>query len=192
MALHIVAHSMGGLVARSAIEQARLAGMRWPERVKHLVFLGTPHHGAPLERAGQGVDALLGALRFTAPIGRLAKLRSAGITDLRHGHVLAADWQGQDRFSNAADTRTPLPLPAGIHCHTVAATTAASRNAMAERLLGDGLVPLRSALGQHEQAAHQLGFSAQDQRVFFRMNHFDLLHHPQVLEQVAQWLGRPQ
>jgi pimeloyl-ACP methyl ester carboxylesterase len=201
--LHIVAHSMGGLLARSAIEQARRSGMQWPHRVQHLVCLGTPHHGAPLERAGNWVDAILGALPFAAPIGRLAQLRSAGITDLRHGLVLPEDLPaaatpasgpkaqakpGKDRFSKTPDTRTPLPLPAGMACHTVAATTAARRSALAERLLGDGLVPLRSALGQHPQIAHRLAFSEANQRVFFGMNHFELLQHPEVVAQVVAWL----
>jgi hypothetical protein len=39
--------------------------------------------------------------------------RSSGITDLRHSHVLAADWD--DRF-NAPDARQHLPLPAGVAC----------------------------------------------------------------------------
>ena len=40
----IVGYSMGGLVARSALHQARLAGQAWVDRLDDLVFLGTPHH----------------------------------------------------------------------------------------------------------------------------------------------------
>jgi hypothetical protein len=50
--LVIVAHSMGGLVARSACHYGAAAGHAWPRRLSRLVFLGTPHHGAPLERGG--------------------------------------------------------------------------------------------------------------------------------------------
>ena len=46
----LVGHSMGGLVARSAGYQASESGQRWSERVRHIVSLGTPHLGAPLER----------------------------------------------------------------------------------------------------------------------------------------------
>ena len=73
--------------------------MRWPARLDDLVFLGTPHHGAPLERAGNWVDLLLGATPYAAPFARLGKLRSAGITDLRHGNLLDEDWVGRDRFA---------------------------------------------------------------------------------------------
>lgn len=44
--IDLVTHSMGGLVARSALHQAVQNGQEWPRRVGKLVFLGTPHHGA--------------------------------------------------------------------------------------------------------------------------------------------------
>ena len=44
--LAILAHSMGGLVARSACQLAAEKGHAWLARLTHLVFLGTPHHGA--------------------------------------------------------------------------------------------------------------------------------------------------
>lgn len=47
--LTVVAHSMGGLLIRSAFHDARRTGLRWPDYLKNIVFLGTPHHGAPLE-----------------------------------------------------------------------------------------------------------------------------------------------
>jgi pimeloyl-ACP methyl ester carboxylesterase len=56
--LAIVGHSMGGLVARSACHLG--AGRRWMRPLTKLVFLGTPHHGAPLERGGRLVDAAIG------------------------------------------------------------------------------------------------------------------------------------
>ncbi len=86
--ISVLAHSMGGLVMRSALHQAQQLSMQWPQRLRHLVFLGTPHHGAPLERAGNFVDGLLGGNLYSAPFAALAQLRSAGITDLRHGALL--------------------------------------------------------------------------------------------------------
>jgi pimeloyl-ACP methyl ester carboxylesterase len=44
--LAIVAHSMGGLVARSACHYGAAAGHAWPNRLDDIVFLGTPHLGA--------------------------------------------------------------------------------------------------------------------------------------------------
>ena len=185
----LVGHSMGGLVARAACEVARRDAHRWRPLLRHMVFLGTPHHGAPLERAGHGVDVLLAATPFTAPFSRLGQMRSAGITDLRHGHVLDSDWQGRARFGSGVDHREPLPLPEGVACFTVAATLAPQRGLLADRLLGDGLVPLRSALGQHDDPHHRLVFARDSQRTVFRTGHLELLSSPVVAEQLLQWLG---
>lgn len=185
----ILTHSMGGLVARSACHGAQQAQMQWPRKLKHLIFLGTPHHGAPLERAGNWVDALLGSTPYSAPFARLAQLRSAGITDLRYGLLLGQDWQGRDRFRRTPDTRTPLPLPAGVACYTVGATLAPKRGSAADRLLGDGLVPLKSALGQHADPRHGLGFAKDAQCIAYRTSHLDLLHSPLVTAQLLAWLA---
>lgn len=184
----VIGHSMGGLVARSAVATGRGLGQGWPGLVQDLVFLGTPQHGAPLERAGHGVDWLLASNPFTAPFARLGKIRSAGITDLRHGHVQDADWQGRDRFASGADHRQPLPLPDGVRCFAVAATLAGQRSRVAERLTGDGLVPLDSALGRHDDPALRLEVPRERQRTVFRTGHLDLLSSPVVAEQLRTWL----
>lgn len=187
--LSILAHSMGGLISRSAVHLATQQGAQWPARLKNIVFLGTPHHGAPMERAGNWIDVVLGSSRYSAPFAKIGQLRSAGITDLRYGHVLDEDWLGHDRFRRSPDRRRPVPLPDTVRCYTVAATTAAKRGTLAERLLGDGLVPLPSALGQHPQARHQLAFDQQAQMVVYRVNHWGLLKDPQVAQQVQRWLA---
>ena len=185
----VLAHSMGGLVTRSAVHQAQQQGQLWPTHLKNIEFLGTPHHGAPLERAGNWVDVLLGSSRFSAPFARLAQLRSAGITDLRYGHLLAADWQGRDRFRREPDSRALLPLPEAVACYTVAATTASKRSLLADRLVGDGLVPLRSALGQHDDATRTLAFAKTAQWIAYRTHHMALLHSAAVGQQVKSWLA---
>lgn len=185
----LMGHSMGGLVARSAVLAAQQAGLAWPSQLRHLVTLGTPHHGAPLERAGQWVHTVLGALPHTAPLATLARLRSAGITDLRHGQVRGDEIPSNDRFAHTEDRRLPLPLPEGVACYAVAATLASRRSRVAERLLGDGLVPLRSALGQHDNPAHQLAFAPDHQCVLDRTGHLELLASPVVASQLKRWLA---
>lgn len=185
----VLGHSMGGLLARAAVFYGRQMGHRWPAQFKHLIFLGTPHHGAPLERAGHGVDVLLAASPFTRPFTQLGMLRSAGITDLRHGHVLDDDWQGRGRFELALDHRRPLPLPEGVACFAVAATLAPQRGLLADRLTGDGLVPLRSALGQHDDPARRLVFAKHSQRIVYRTGHLELLSSAVVAQQLVQWLA---
>ncbi len=57
------------------------------------------------------------------------------------------------------DPRHPVPLPDGVACYAIAATTAASPGDLRGRLLGDGLVPVMSALGRHKEAARNLNFA---------------------------------
>jgi len=187
--LVLLGHSMGGLVARSAVAVAEQQQMPWRSALRQMVFLGTPHHGAPLERAGHWLHALLGRTPYSAPFVALARLRSAGITDLRYGNVCAADGQTRERFAPGPDPRQPLPLPEGVDCYAVAACTAARRSRLAERLLGDGLVPLHSALGQHAQPQHHLHFAPAQQAVFYRTGHLQLLASPHVQAQLLQWLA---
>jgi hypothetical protein len=123
--LVLLAHSMGGLVARSASHVAEAEGHAWRRLLRAVVCVGTPHHGAPLERAGHWIDLLLGVSRYSAPLARLGKIRSAGVTDMRHGNVLDAHWRGRDRFSHHRDDRVPLPLPRDVRCYAIAGTTTA-------------------------------------------------------------------
>jgi pimeloyl-ACP methyl ester carboxylesterase len=189
--LVIVGHSMGGLVARSACHYGEAAGHAWPRRLSKLVFLGTPHHGSPLERAGNGLDNLLGLSPYTRPFTRLGRARSHGIIDLRYGIVLEEDWRDRDRYAPMrADPRTPVPLPADVACYTAAAVRAERHDAPAARLLGDGLVPLASALGEHEDARFALAFPDGHRWVGAGLGHLDLLSSPQVFAQVGRWLAR--
>lgn len=186
--LTLVAHSMGGLLTRSAFHYAKQDGLRWPDHLKNIVFLGTPHHGAPLERAGNWVDVILGSVPYTAPFAKLGQLRSAGITDLRYGYLLDADWQGHNRFQRRPDTRQIVPLPEGVACYTVAATTAANLGALSNHLIGDGLVLAPSALGQHDDPRRRLAFAQEAQSIAYGTNHLQLLSSPEVTRQMARWL----
>ena len=116
-------------------------------------------------------------------------MRSAGITDLRHGSVLDTDWQGQDRFEPSLEAITPVPLSASVRCYTIAATMddgskTKSVRATSKRLLGDGLVPLNSALaianGKHEDPKRNLKFPPEHQCVVHGVNHMQLLKAAQV------------
>jgi PGAP1-like protein len=183
----ILAHSMGGLVSRSAYHYGMAAGQIWPQHLRKLVFLGTPHHGALLERGGNWVNLCLGLSPYTAPFARLVKLRSAGMTDLRYGNLLDEDWQGLDRFEHAGDLRHPVPLPEGVWCYAIAANVGKK----ARDLFGDGMVSVNSALGRHEDPGLALSFAPSRRWVGYGMNHWDLLSQPTVYEQIRRWIASP-
>jgi hypothetical protein len=183
----ILAHSMGGLVSRSAYYYGTAAGQAWPQHLRKLILLGTPHHGALLERGGNWVNLCLGLSPYTAPFARLGKLRSAGITDLRYGNLLDKDWQGFDRFEHAGDLRHPVPLPGGVRCYAIAANVGKK----AGDLFGDGMVPVDSALGRHDDPGLTLSFAPSRRWVGYGMNHWDLLSRPAVYERIRRWLASP-
>jgi pimeloyl-ACP methyl ester carboxylesterase len=172
----IVGHSMGGLVARSACVSGDDQGHRWRGRVHKLVFLGTPQQGAPLERGTHGLDYALDLSPYSAPFTRLGKARSAGIRDLRHGTIT----EGRHRF---------VPLPEDVDCYAIAATVGARRSLLADRLVGDGLVPLDSALGRHPDPDRSLRIPKSHCWVAYEMGHLELLHRPEVYAQLRSWLG---
>lgn len=163
--LVILGHSMGGLVARAACHHGEVAGHGWPRMLRKLIFLGTPHQGAPLERGGHRLERALGLSPYSAPLGRLVEARSAGIVDLRRGRV-------------AAD-HSSVPLPRGVDCYAAAAVLAESEDRTLDGWIGDGLVPLDSALGQISPECRWVGYE---------MGHMDLLSRPEVYRQLRRWL----
>lgn len=179
----IVGHSMGGLVSRSACHYAAALGHRWPALLKKLVFLGTPHHGSPLERGGHIVDVVLGASPYTAAFARIGGQRSAGITDLRHGSVVEDDVAGEPPLH--------VPLPEGVACHAVAGVLAVEEEPAKARLLGDGLVAVDSALGRHRKAGRSLAFDEDKTLTAFGVGHLGLLNDRAVIDQVRAWLKHP-
>lgn len=192
--LVLVGHSMGGLVARSACHYTDQGGSEqsgpaeWRSALTKLVCLGTPHHGAPLERGGNGLQTLVGFNRYLAPLGRLGKLRSAGITDLRYGAVLDDHWAGRDRFEPAGDTRDVVDLPAGVECYAMAATMSIRGR---RHPLGDGLVPVPSALGHHKDPRLALDFPPANTHVITETGHLDLLGNAEVYQILRDWLAAP-
>lgn len=187
--LVIIGHSMGGMVARSGYHYASTAEYDWPRHVRKIIFLGAPHHGAPLERGGNWVHAAFGFSPYTAAFGRLGRIRSAGITDLRYGNLVDEDWTGRDRFGPSPDGRRPLPLPKKVKCYAMAAATREKAGGLTS-LLGDGLVPLDSALGRHKDPERTLAFAKSRQWVGYGLSHFDLLNEPGVYEQIKRWVAR--
>lgn len=185
--LSVIGHSMGGLVTRSACHYAQQEGQAWPDKLKQIFFLGTPHHGAPLERLGNRLQNFIAQLSpYVAPFARLGKIRSAGITDLRYGSLLDEHWQQTSRFEHGsphADTPGLPPVP----CYVFAATLGQELGDAKDRLLADGLVPVDSALGVSAQPARDLGIPEARRWLGFGLDHWDLLSDPDVYAQLRQW-----
>lgn len=176
----LIGHSMGGLVARSALHQGREAGHDWVENVTHLATLGSPHQGAVLERVGNQANRLLGLTPFSKPLMRLGNLRSAGIRDLRFGYVLEDQWR--DHPDDAPRPSSKVPLDPHTQQLFIAATLSP---ADATALAGDWMVSVDSAL------AHQI---YRDQatnltrKTLYQLGHMGLLAAPETYQALRQWL----
>jgi hypothetical protein len=129
---------------------------------------------------------LLSGAPYAAPLARLGQVRSAGITDLRHGRVRPVPAGGA-----IGDVEGPLPLPSGPRCHAIAGCLGASSKSLRARLAGDGLMPVDSALGQHKDATRTLRFAPERQWVAQGVNHMALLSDAGVHAQLAAWLLPP-
>jgi pimeloyl-ACP methyl ester carboxylesterase len=187
----LIGHSMGGLVARSALHRAGSGtpdAHAWTTLVRDTITLGTPHLGAPLERGAHALTHTLARLPETRPLATLLALRSVGIKDLRRGTLLEADWAGRDLDARGPAGHTHVPLCDGARHLVVLATLAPNPDGPLGAALGDLLVPPSSALGD----------TGDDDRLAFRpdavarlggLTHLDLLNHPRVYRQILRWLS---
>lgn len=163
--LHIVAHSLGGLVIRSAIAEGVAQDHAWPAHLNHVVCLGTPHDGAPLERLGKTLDAALSLSRFSSPWAVIGKIRSLAIHQLGDAHI------------------TPWTVrPQHLRLHALAGVLGTARSGPAS-FLGDGLVPVSSALAEgHVSSA--VGFD--HRQLVEGAGHLALIRHPAVAAYLAR------
>ncbi|WP_199507371.1 MULTISPECIES: alpha/beta fold hydrolase [unclassified Psychrobacter] len=188
--IDLVGHSMGGLVARSALFYARLQGDSWAQRVGNLITLGSPHHGASLERIGYYIHDLWARIPFASSFAKLGDLRSAGIIDLRYGSIREADWQSlEGRGILPPEFLHPAQLPLDIYSYFVAGTLMEEHyDARASSFLGDGLVTVASALGEAEDDEHVLFVPESHKAVFYGVSHYNLLYNERIHQQVLLWL----
>jgi PGAP1-like protein len=183
----LVGHSTGGLVARSACHQGQQAGAAWVPCVRHVVCLGAPHLGAPLERGAALLGVALGAVAETRPFAMLVNGRSAGIKDLRYGYLLEEEWGGCDPDSCLDDHRGDVPLLGTANHYVVAATVTRDPGHPLGRVVGDLLVLPASAHGRHRRGRH-IPFPLEARRQLGPLHHFHLLNHPAVYEAIRAWL----
>jgi pimeloyl-ACP methyl ester carboxylesterase len=162
----LVGHSMGGLVIREALA----AGRPWRQQVSDVVTLGTPHSGAPLERAAVRGLALASSLPVVAPWAALGDERSTGIKDLGIADV--------------------APATAGPEWHLVAASLrpreavglmGRARSGLLGSL-GDGMVSVRSALAVEEHLTGR-------RLVIDDASHMALLDHPEAADVLREVLA---
>lgn len=185
----LVGHSMGGLVARSAAHRATEESASWVRALSHVVCLGSPHAGAPLEQAVHLASAALAAVPETRALGGFLRRRSAGIRDLRGGSLVDEDWRDRDPDALRARAGGEVPLTPGVtHCF-VAATVTRSPGHPLGRAIGDWLVLPASAAGRRR--APRSSLRADHHLRVGGTHHFALLSHAGVYARLREWLAAP-
>lgn len=187
--LVLVGHSMGGLVIRSACHYAEREGLAWPRLVRRVFSLGSPHHGAPLERVGKLATALLASIDTpgTRIPARLLEARSAGIKDLGAGKLVDEDWLGRDPDALADDTARSIPLLSHVTYCFVSATVTRDPEHPLGRLVGDLLVRVPSASGARLEAST---FPIET-RLYGGVAHHELQNHPAVYQVLRELCATP-
>jgi pimeloyl-ACP methyl ester carboxylesterase len=181
-----IGHSMGGLVARSACHYGHAEGHRWTQAVRHVVCLGSPHLGAPLEKGINALGWALANLPETRPLARAVNARSAGIKDLRFGACIEEDWCDCDPDELLTDRCQDVPCLPGATFYFIAATISRGERDPLGTVVGDLLVRVPSASG----AGRRRRVPFAEGRRLGGLTHFDLLNHPAVYDQIRAWLAR--
>ena len=188
----LVGHSMGGLVARSACHYGKTEQAAWTGVARHVFCLATPHLGAPLEKGINALSWTLARLPETRAMSTVLNARSSGIKDLRFGSCAEEDWHGWDPDEFLRDRSGEVPFLDTAAYYFVGATVTADPDHPLGSILGDLFVPFPSAAGQGRR--RRVPFERDNGRHFGGLDHFGILNHPDVYEQLHTWLseaGRP-
>ncbi|HZE17764.1 MAG TPA: alpha/beta hydrolase, partial [Mycobacterium sp.] len=181
----LVGHSMGGLVVRSACHYGTEQQLGWPDAVRHVICLGSPHLGADLEKGVNAASWALARFPETRAVASFLNARSAGTKDLRYGALLEEDWSDCDPDEFLRDRCHEVPFLPGAVYHFVA-TTAGPRAVGV--ILGDHLVRPHSASGAGK--SRQIPFERAHGLTLTGLHHFDLLNHPAIYAKLREWLSQ--
>jgi hypothetical protein len=81
-------------------------------------------------------------------------------------------------------------LPEGVRSYAIAGSIAKKAGTLGERLAGDGLVPLYSALGMHRSPQRNLRLPESRRWVAYGSNHLDLLDSADAYARIRSWLDK--
>jgi hypothetical protein len=181
----IIGHSLGGLVGRSAAHQGHALDHDWVQHLRHVVGLGTPHLGAPLERFTNWGTHRLARRPETRPFAAWLNRRSVGIKDMRYGALLEEDWLGYDTDELLHDRVTPATMLPNVTYSVASATLSRQPNGvfatdlLVQHSSAHGIGKIRSIPFERERSFHLGG----------RKHHFDLLADQVVYDQLRRWLA---
>ncbi len=178
--IHLIGHSMGGLVIRSACYQAQKKNEDWISHLKTVFLIAVPNAGAALEKLTGVTSIILRRIaRFhIGKIGNLLEQRSNGIKDLRLGVMLEEDWRHAD-----TSKRSPVHPVSGVDYHILVGNLTKDENSLMAKYFGDGLVTRHSAVS----ATLMQGASV---KIFPKTGHNSILNSQSVVDYVLKILKK--
>ncbi|MCB1159208.1 MAG: alpha/beta hydrolase, partial [Leptospiraceae bacterium] len=188
--LVIVAHSMGGLVSRSAFYYAEQGKASWLQVLKKIILIGSPHLGAPLEKFGNILTNVLEAVpsTYTRLAGNLINLRSKGIKDLRFGNIIDEDWKDVEEDALLQNAKVDIPLYTGVKYYVISGTITKDPEHIFSHWFGDAMVRRGSALGRTKDGKDFLLIEDKNHKEFTSIGHIGLGHSLEVYEQIREWV----
>lgn len=183
--LLLVGYSMGGLVIRAACHASAIAEHDWRAHVRRIIYVGTPHLGAPGERLGKLTSDVLAKIpnAYTRLIAEIVNLRSDGIQDLAHAVLRDEDRGVARKLWDLRDAKHPVPLLPEIEHHLIAGSLFVDpRLAL---LFGDSVVPMASAT--YAGQAQEL-LPPERVHVLPGLSHIALARHPEVYKVIERIL----
>ena len=156
--------------------------------VRHVFCLGTPHLGAPLEKARQ--RARLGA----RPAARDARAGAGPQRPQRRASRTCASAPASRRTGATATPTSSSATAAGRSrsCRARPTTSSAPRSPAAPTApwaWPSGTCSCASPAPRGRGRRRRIPFAAEHGAHLGGLTHFDLLNHPQVYERIRSWLG---
>jgi pimeloyl-ACP methyl ester carboxylesterase len=154
----LVGYSMGGLVARAAVNRGHANNHRWVAHIRRVITIAAPLLGSPIEKGAEALARGLEVAPQTRPLADFVSSRSQGIKDLRHG-------------SPEDDV-----LPDHVEHHCIAAVVTEDHSHIVGRLLGDLVVRATSATGRGRHRS----IEQSSVHVFGGRHHANVLDAPEL------------
>jgi triacylglycerol lipase len=184
----IIGHSMGGLIFKSAAYYAQQNNYEWVHKTNHVFYLGSPHHGAPLEKLGAMAQSFFKQINtpYTKIAHQLVNIRSNGVKDLRHGYLTHEEWQADELDDFPINRKKPVPKTAGYAEYAIAATLSEDHESILAHWFGDFMVQKSSALGHSQNEELHLDFEPENTLLVTNTGHIPLMYHPKVIEFILE------
>ncbi len=188
--LLLIGYSMGGLIARSACHVAAATSLAWLPLVRRAIYVGTPHRGAPMERAGRVLTKILAAIPdpYTRLIADVANLRSDGLKDLGDADVTEEDRARRSSTFSLRDAKHPVPLLPQIEHLLVCASV--SEDPQLAMWFGDVMVPVHSGSFDTITEKAHLALPQANVKYLPGLSHVALPCHDRVWETIREFLAR--